>query len=129
MSQKIQYTNELFSVSNELSNLHWLHLNYNCEKVRTAFLHKGKVYKMKIKETKLSYYSNKMNAVPNKTKETWKIISERLGKNKKSRRYYELQCGDALVTDEQLIADKFAILVPCKLLIHLVVCAITPYSP
>ena len=65
-------------------------------------------HKINIKNTKQTFYNNKINNAQYRSRETWKIINQRLGKTNYSRRPIQLTVGNIIISDVIKIANHFA---------------------
>lgn len=90
----------------ELKNLHWLTNNLNCQDSKLLYNNKKQLYKKNIKRAKIKFYQNKIEHSTNKTKETWKIINCRLGRNKVHNEI-ELSSNNIVITDPGKLTDMF----------------------
>ena len=101
-------TNEIVQLSSQLKDLYYLMININTIEVKTLYHQEKKVYKHKIKEAKYRYYNDQIINSANKTKKTWSIINNNLGRNNRnSNGSVVLNYNDNIVTNNSEIVNIF----------------------
>lgn len=102
------YTKELTLERQKLKNHYWLAVNSNSEVLKNTYKIKNKQYKKNIRTIKSNYYTKKIQMASNKSRETWKIVNETLGKNKKTNKQITITFNNMIVKDPNTIANAFA---------------------
>lgn len=102
------YTQELENERKELEKIYWLSQNLGCDRSRQIYRSKRKQYKKNIRKSKLNHFTKKIKESENKTKETWKIINNALGKGKEKINTINIIHDNQLVTDPEVITNTFA---------------------
>lgn len=102
------YTKELVNERKELQKMYWLSQNLKCDRSRQIYLNKRKHYKNNIRKSKLNHFTKKINESENKTKETWKIVNNTLGKGKKKTNTINIMHDNQLITDPEEVTNNFA---------------------
>lgn len=101
-------TDKIIRDGQALKNLHNnLKNNPNVINV-TTYKNLKRQHKKNIKTAKQTFYNNKINDAENRSRETWKIVNQRLGKTDNLRKPIQLNIGDRLISDNVEIANHFA---------------------
>lgn len=103
------YGEELREMSNYLKMLHWNALHSNQLEVKDLYRQHKKEYKKQIIIAKQKYFNNRIDKANNKTKATWLIVNEKLGRIKSRQEVITLRNNDQVITDAKLIAETFAL--------------------
>lgn len=101
-------TNEIIQLSTQLKDLHWIMINLNSNEVKTLYREEKKTFKYKIKEAKHKYYNDQIINSSNKTKKTWSIINNNLGRsNRNSNTPVVLNYNNNIITNESEVVSIF----------------------
>lgn len=100
-------TTELIQESEKLKDMFYYTNHVNNEGAKAIYNKRKQEYRKKIKDAKSQYYGNRIINSNNKSKETWKIINEKLGRNKNINKKIVLYHNNNEITDSKEIADLF----------------------
>ena len=64
-----------------------------------------------LKSAEKKYYADRLQHVKESASETWKVLNEMTNRNGAKKPINQIQSNDVLISDKQLIADKFIDLV------------------
>lgn len=101
-------TDELIHQGNNIKNLFWLMTNLQSSEVKTLYNAEKVKYKNNIKFAKQNFYTSKIYNASNKSKETWKIVNNKLGRNQHKEKNIVLNYNREQITDKQKIVNIFA---------------------
>lgn len=73
-----------------------------------AYKYRLRQHRLNIKKAKQYFYNNKINNAENKSKETWNIVNQRLGKKVGTRKLISLKIDNEIISDSNKICNKFA---------------------